>query len=46
MFRHAGYLVEALGERFENATTQDFALSALAITLIAWFCTKYYGPDP
>lgn len=46
MFRHAGYLVDALIDRYETATTQDFALLALAITLSAWFYTKYYGADP
>ncbi len=46
MFRHAGYVVDALGDHFENATTQDFAFYALAITFIAWFCTKYYAADP
>lgn len=43
MSRHVGFVVEKLGERFEAATTQDFALLALSITIVAWFFTKYYG---
>lgn len=46
MFRHVGNVVEALSERYDSATTQDFLLLALAITLGAWFFTKYYGADP
>ncbi len=43
MSRHVGFVVEKLGERFETATTHDFAVLALSITLIAWFFTKYFG---
>lgn len=43
MFRHVGFVVDKLGERFEAATVNDFAVLALAITLAAWFFTKYYG---
>jgi hypothetical protein len=28
---------------YENATPTDFGSLALAIVLVSWFCTRFYG---
>jgi len=35
--------LQVITNQFENATPTDFAELGVAIVLVTWFCTRFYG---